>query len=367
MSLVIDADGHVNEPLDAIADLMDPTYRSRRPILVKDTLGLSRIMMEGQLYPDTRLRQAHSKGVEGVKLGGSRPGASDPLARLADLDLEGFDVQVIYGSLGLAVTSVRDTGFATALARACNDYYASFCSGAPTRLRAMAALPLGDVSAAVDELRRSVNELGLLGGTVPPNVNGRNLDDPAFDPLWAEAQALDVPIAVHWGNGSHLQAAGTERFDTHFMVHAVGHPFEQMLAMGSIICGGVLDRFPGVRVAFLEAGCGWAPYWVERLHEHWERRGAEMPLLLRDPIEFFTTGRCFVSAEPQEAMLPGAIQVLGSGALLFASDYPHSDSLFPECTKVVRARTDLDDATKERLLGANAAAYYGLNRPAQAP
>jgi predicted TIM-barrel fold metal-dependent hydrolase len=363
---VIDSDGHVNESLDAVAELMDPAYRSRRPILIKDTLGLTRILLEGRLYPDPRLRQAHTKGIEGIKLAGSRAGATDPAARLGDLDLEGIDVQVVYGSIGLAISSVRDRDVAAALARACNDYYAGFCRGGHGRLRGMAVLPLRDVSAAVDELDRSVTDLGLLGATVPPNLDGRNLDDPSFDPLWARAEALDAPIAVHWGNGAHLHAAGTERFDTHFMVHAVGHPFEQMLAMASLICGGVLDRFPRLRVGFLEAGCGWAPYWVERLHEHWERRGAEMPALLRDPVDFFHAGRCFVGAEPQEAMVPGAIGVLGDGALLFASDYPHSDSLFPECTQAVRARDDLDDRAKEKLLGANAAAFYGLSASASA-
>lgn len=359
--MIIDADGHVNEPLDVLAEFIEPVFRSRRPIYIKDTLGLSRILLEGKLYPETRLRQRHTKGVEGTKLGGVRPGASDAAARIGDLDLEGFDIQVIYGSLGLGLTSVADPEFGVVLARACNDYYADFCRHDPMRLRAMAALPVQDVPAAVEELTRCVTELGLLGGTVPPNVNGLDLDHESFEPLWAEAERLNVPIGVHWGNGAHLRAAGTERFNSHFMVHAIGHPFEQMIALAAIMTGGAFDRHPGLRVGFLEAGCGWAPYWVERLHEHWERRGAEMPGLGQDPFEYFRKGNAFVSCEPDEALIPAAAAILGSDRLLFSSDYPHTDSKFPECTKLVRARDDLDDAVKEQILGGNAEIFYNFS------
>jgi uncharacterized protein len=357
--MIVDADAHVNESLPDLAEHFDPAYRDRAPFVIKDTKGLTRILMEGRLYPEPRLRQAHTRRVEGKDLGGIQAGASNPLARLGDLDTEGIDVQVVYGSLALSVTTIPDTGFAIALARALNDYYAAFGAAAPARLRAMAVVPLQDVEASVAELRRAVEELGLLGATVPPNVAGRNLDHGEFDPLWAEAQRLDVPVSVHWGNGAYVPAAGNERFDTHFMSHATGHPFEQMIAMASVVCGGLLERFPGLRFGFLEAGCGWVPYWVERLEEHYARRSAEMPAMRRSPREYLAEGRCFVTAEPDEALLPIAADALGSDALLFASDYPHSDSKFPYAVKSLRERDDVDESVKTKVLGANAQRYYG--------
>jgi uncharacterized protein len=357
--MVIDSDAHINESLDALAERLEPPYRGRAPRLLQDTLGMTRILMEGRLYPDPRLRQRHSLKVQGKDLGGVHRGAADPRARLDDLDTDGIDVQIVYGSLGLALTTIRDTEFAAAIARALNEYYAHFCDTAPTRLAAMAALPAQDIVAAVDELRRAVLELGHVGGTVPPTVAGKELDDPALAPLFAEAARLDVPISVHWGNGSHLPAAGTERFDTHFMVHAIGHPFEQMIAMAAILCGGVLDDHPSLRVGFLEAGCGWVPYWVERLEEHYERRAAEMPRMSRSPAEYLAAGRCFVTAEPDERLVPEAIEAIGETSVMYASDYPHTDSKFPNSVKAVRERDDLSDATKELLLGANALRYYG--------
>ena len=138
--------------------------------------------MEGRLYPDPRLRQRHSRKVQGKDLGGTHRGAADPHARLDDLDTDGIDVQVVYGSLGLALTTIRDTDFAVAIARALNDYYAEFCDTAPTRLAAMAALPAQDLPAAVEELRRAVVELGHLGGTVPPSVAGQGARRPGPRP-----------------------------------------------------------------------------------------------------------------------------------------------------------------------------------------
>ena len=357
--MVIDSDAHINESLDALAERLDEPYRSRAPKLVEDTLGLTRILMEGRLYPDPRLRQRHTRKVQGKDLGGTHRGAANPRARLDDLDTDGIDVQVVYGSLGLAVSTIRDAEFAVALARALNDYYAEFCATAPNRLAPMAALPAQDLSASVEELRRAVVELGHLGGTVPPSIAGKELDDAALAPLFAEAARLDAPISVHWGNGSHLPAAGTERFDTHFMVHAIGHPFEQMIAMAAILCGGVLDDHPTLRVGFLEAGCGWVPYWVERLEEHYERRSAEMPRMSRSPEEYLAQGRCFVTAEPDERLVPEAIEAMGETSVMYASDYPHSDSKFPYSVKAVRERQDIDEETKERLLGTNALRYYG--------
>jgi predicted TIM-barrel fold metal-dependent hydrolase len=358
--MIVDSDAHINEPMEAFEQFLEEPYTSRRPRLIKDTFGLTRILMEGRLYPEPRLRQAHTQKVEGTKLGGTHAGAADSSARLSDLDMDGIDVQVIYGSLGLALASIADKDFAVAMSRACNSFYSHFCSISPDRLKCMATLPLQDIPASVREMRRAVMELGHVGITMPPNVDGKNLDHTDFYPVYEEAQKLNIPISVHWGNGAYLRAAGTERFDTHFMVHAVGHPFEQMIALACIVCGGVLEQFPGLRFAFLEAGCGWVPYWVERLHEHYERRSAEMPLMKKDPVEYIATGNCYFAAEPDEKLVPAVIETVGDGQVLYSSDYPHTDSKFPYSVKCVKERTDISERSREKILGENALRFYGL-------
>jgi uncharacterized protein len=358
--VVIDGDAHINEPLDVFAEFLDSAHRDRRPKAIVDTKGLNRILMDGQLYPEPRLTQNHTRKVQGSQLGGMQPGARDPIARLDDLDTDGIDVQVMYGSLGLALSTIADPEFAHAMSRACNDYYASFCAPDRDRLKCTATLAIQDIPAAVEEARRAVVELGHVGLTLPPNHRGLNLDDPYFFPIYAVAQDLGVPVSIHWGNGSHLTAAGTERFDTHFMVHAVGHPFEQMIALASIVCGGVLEEFPSLRFGFLEAGCGWAAYWVERLDEHYERRSLEMPKMRKQPGEYFADGNLFLSSEPDERLIPVVMQQLGADCVFYASDYPHTDSKFPYSVKCIRERDDLPAGAVPKLLGANAARYYGF-------
>jgi len=357
--MIIDSDTHINEPMDVFERFLEEPYTSRRPQLLKDTFGFTRIILEGRLYPEPRLKQAHSKKIEGTNLGGVRPGAADPKARVADLDLEGIDVQVVIGSLGLALSALPDHDFAAAMARACNNYYADFCSVVPDRLKCMATLPLQDIPASVAEMNRATRELGHVGIIMPPNVNGKNLDHPDFYPIYETAEQLNLPIAVHWGNGAYLTAAGVERFDTHFMAHAFGHPFEQIIALTCLICGGVIEQFPRLRFAFLEAGCGWLPYWMQRLHEHYERRTAEVPLMKKEPVEYLLSGSCYLAAEPDEGMLPAVIDAFGDDFILFGSDYPHTDSKFPDSVKFVRERDDVPEASKEKILS-NGARFLGL-------
>jgi hypothetical protein len=360
--MIVDIDAHINEPVEVFEHFLEDPYNSRRPRLIKDTFGLTRIIMEGRLYPDPRLKQAHSKKLEGSSLGGVRPGATDPRARLEDLDLEGIDVQVVIGSLGQALSALPNKDFAGAMARACNNYYADFCAAAPDRLKCMATLPLQDIPASVVEMERAIKELGHIGITIPPNVSGKNLDHQDFYPIYEKAEQLNLPISVHWGNGSYLAAAGVDRFDTHFMAHAIGHPFEQMIALACLICGGVIEQFPGLRFAFLEAGCGWLPYWMQRLRDHYERRAAEVPLMKMEPVEYLLSGSCYLSTEPDEVMLPAVIEIFGDNFILFGSDYPHADSKFPNCVKFVKERSDISDASKEKILS-NGSKFLGLEGP----
>ena len=133
-----------------------------------------------------------------------------------------------------------------------------------------------------------------------------------------------------------------------------------MAAVCSIVLGGVLERHPDLRVAFLEAGVGWVPYWLERLDEHFEKLGNEVPHLSMKPSEYLLSGRCYFHVEPEERGLPFAIEVLGDDLLMYASDYPHWDCAFPDSARLLRERADLSETSKRKILGQNAARFYGL-------
>jgi predicted TIM-barrel fold metal-dependent hydrolase len=208
---------------------------------------------------------------------------------------------------------------------------------------------------------RELADLALVAVTVPPALRDRNLDHPALDPFFAEAAALGLPVSVHGAPGMHVPTPGADRFDNYVQVHCVSFPFDQMLALTALALGGVLERHPRLRVAFLEAGVGWVPYFVERMDEHFEKRGKQVPGCKRPPSEYVARGQCYFSCEPEEAGIAMACAALGDECIMYASDYPHWDSDFPFTVAPIRERADLSEASKARVLGANAARFYGLN------
>jgi predicted TIM-barrel fold metal-dependent hydrolase len=149
------------------------------------------------------------------------------------------------------------------------------------------------------------------------------------------------------------------RFPDVLSTHVCAHPTEQLAALCSVVIGGVLERHPTLRVGFLESGIGWVPYALERLDEHHELLAGEVPHLSHPPSHYMLSGRCFFHADEDERALPYAISVLGDKCLMYASDYPHWDSHFPDGVRSLRQRTDLGEETKGRLLGDNALRFYG--------
>jgi predicted TIM-barrel fold metal-dependent hydrolase len=204
----------------------------------------------------------------------------DARAQLAAMDREGIDVTVLYPSRGLFVHSISDLdpAFSEAIARAYNDWLADFCrDGDPRRMYGAAMLPIHDVAASIREARRAVRDLGFKAVFLRPNPPRRGVywHHPRFDPLWAEVQDLDVPVGFHEGVASRMPTAGDDRFagDLFCLQHACSHSMEQMLALEAMTLGGVLERFPRLRVAFLEGNGSWLPFWLWRLDEHWENPG----------------------------------------------------------------------------------------------
>jgi hypothetical protein len=132
-----------------------------------------------------------------------------------------------------------------------------------------------------------------------------------------------------------------------------------MSAAINIVYGGVLERFPRLRVGFLEGMVGWVPMLGERMDEEYERRPFEEPLLTKKPSAYFKSGRMFFGAESEEGTIPASIQYLGSDeTLLYSSDYPHWDGNFPNTTRELIERTDLSDENKRNIIGANARRFY---------
>jgi len=369
--LVIDADGHVMEDRVDWRERIDPAYRDRAPHLFRDFRNRPRILVEGRVWP---IMEGPGIGNPGIfsdavpRENRYRPGMADPAARLQDMELEGIDVAVLFGTMiGLSAANIADPGLADAVCRAYNDWLAEFCAHAPSRLKGVALLPLQDVGLAVKELERAVGKLGMPAAMLPTNIHGKNLDHPDLYPFYDAAQALEVPLCCHAGIGHNglpgvygTQNCGTERFDVFFFTHAVGFPFEQMLAVISLLGGGILDLYPRLRFAFLEAGAGWLPYWVERMDEHYRLLRPQVPKLQRPPSDHLKSGRIYVSCDSDEETLPHVLELVGDGAVMYASDYCHWDCRFPDSVRLIGERDNLSERAKARVLGENAKRFFGF-------
>jgi predicted TIM-barrel fold metal-dependent hydrolase len=246
--------------------------------------------------------------------------------------------------------------YAVAYARAYNDFIAEVCRQSP-RLKGVALLPLQDPKAAIEEANRAVTKLGLAAIAVASQGMKEHLGSQTFWPLYEELQRLNTPLCVH---NRREGPAGEIRFDSFIHMHTIGRPVETFIQFAGLIYGGVAERFPNLRIAFLECGVGWVPYWMERMDEEWEKRGkVEAPLCTRKPSEYVKHGNWFIAMEPEEETLPYVIERIGDDKIVFASDYPHWDGMFPHVVSTIRGRKDISDQAKARVLGENAKRFYG--------
>jgi uncharacterized protein len=346
--LVIDVDGHVFEPDELWERYLPSRFHAARPKLVLDDRDTTRYLLEGRMIPPGTGRGAWVP--EGMRESTvHREGAVDPKLRLEDMDIEGIDVAVLYGAVSLGFYRIQDRELSIACCRAYNDWLHDYCQTNPDRLKGTPALPLEWIDDACAEAERSVKELGFVSLTVPSRNGDRNPDDPANFPLYELAESLDVPIGIHAG-GCRF---GHDMFvDSYAQLHAIEFPFNGMFAATTLVCGGVFERFRSLRIALLESGAGWVPFLFERLDEHYEYRPQEMPNITRLPSEYLSEGRLFVSTEGERG-LPQIIDQAGSDWLVWASDYPHWDTEFPNSVTRVERRDDLSAADKRQLFESN--------------
>jgi len=357
----VDADGHLEEVHINWKKRVAEKYRAMAPEERLASDSHLRLTLESKPWPKP---SGFGLGVGGPyrRPHPRREGMKDPKARLIDMDSEEIEVAVLFGG-GIAgsIPALEDAAFASELARARNTWVAEYCSENPERLKGTAVLPQQDISAALAELNRAVTELGFVGVSLLPNLRGRHMGDPYFFPLYEEAERLNVPICVHMFLGRYgSEATGTMRVDKFFYSHLFGHAFEQMIALSVVMGEGLLERFPKLRFVFLESGCGWLPYWLYRLDEHYEVLGNQLPDLKTTPSTLLERGQLYFSCEADETELAHVIETIGDDWIVFASDYSHFDSRFPGAAKPIIENRQLSDPSKRKILNDNARRLYPL-------
>jgi predicted TIM-barrel fold metal-dependent hydrolase len=276
-------------------------------------------------------------------------------------------VAILFGTqIALTVNGLMNGELAAVLCRAVNEWLLEYCSADPKRLQAVGLIPCQAPEAAVRELE-FLAKAGAVTAMLPTNVYGRNMGDAMFDPIYDCAQSLGMPLSVHPQTGhdgvlgiSGVMGAGSERLFRYVYVHMTAFPFELMIAMMHMIGEGVFDRYPRLRVGFMEGGAGWLPYWAERFDEHIEKLAPQMPQLRRRPSEIIRSEQIVLTCESEESGLDRVFSANGENTVLYASDYCHWDCHFPYSVKDILDGRDLSLVQKQRLLNRNAIDFFQL-------
>jgi uncharacterized protein len=283
--------------------------------------------------------------------------------QLEAMDVEGVDLTVVFPTSGLLVLGVNelDPDFAASIARAYNDWVSQYVKADPKRLYAAAMIAPHDVELAVREIKRTVLELGFKAVFMRPNpVHDRQWYDPCYEPIWQTLVELDVPLVFHEGVGVHLPQAGQRFKDNMFLRHVACHSMEMMYAAMAMCGTGVLARHPKLRVGFFEANCGWVPWLLDRMDDHWEiQLGVSQADLPEKPSVYFKR-QCIVSVETDEAFAQHVIADMGDDNMVVSTDWPHPDSKFPNGIKTF-LELPLTEESKRKILWDNCARFYNID------
>ena len=288
--------------------------------------------------------------VEGFRLGPIGRKAYDAETRLKDMDGIGLDIQAV-SAAPFSFFYNLDPEVSLSLARKHNDGIAQLVTAYPDRFIGLATVPMQDANKAVTELERAVKELGFRGLEINTNINGKNLDEPEFLPVYEKAEALGIPIVVH----PHY-VVGVERLRRYYLVNLIGNPVDTTIAIASVIFSGILDKFPKLNWVFVHAG-GTAPY-IKGRWDHAYHHGVVVKFdIPKPPTEYFKTLYIDTIAHSQPA-LAYLINTQGADHVVLGSDYPF-DMADPDPVSTVK-KQGLSAEDEAKIMGNNLVALLGL-------
>jgi len=278
------------------------------------------------------------------------------------MDMDGIDAAFLYPSIGLFAGAVQDPPAAAAMSRAYNRWLADYCKPYPDRLFGVAMIPMQDTDLAIEEMRYAREKLGFRGVFLRPNpYNNKMIHHPDYEKFWTMVEELDMSVGFHEGGNSGMMQVGMDRFEERGARHIITHTMEMMLACMAVIWGGVCERHPKVRIAFLESGGGWIAGWLDRMDRHFDDKGFNDSGLKTRPSELFQRN-CWIAFEPVEHCLHALVDYVGPHKVLWATDYPHPDGFFPGAPRMVRDLIkDKSAETVSQVMAGGAKGFYGLH------
>jgi predicted TIM-barrel fold metal-dependent hydrolase len=371
-----DADAHIVEPPDLFEQRLPARFRELGPKVVQRSAELDVWSFDGgkREVPLNMLLSTPGISPERWTLAGTtyeriRRGAFDPRARLADMDVDMIQAQVLHPSIALggsAAFAAHDDELQRLCASAYNDWLSEFCSTSPERLLGLAMIPMTGLDDALRELERARRLPGLHGALLGAYPSGGSEPVPEDDRFWASAQDLDWPAVIHVSLGGGDGEGGDAIFSISSPALVLARiNLERsargiMHALSQVILSGVLERFPRLRVIGTETGVGWIPYFLEQTDDNFLRHRFWAKTQLRMlPSEYFRR-QCYASFQVDTVGVRNRAGVLDN--IMWSSDYPHSGADWPNSVVTVeRNLAGVPEAERERIVAQNCIRAFGLD------
>lgn len=360
----ISADSHITEPPNCYIDFIDPAFRDRAPHLVRGTEKGDVFMIPGMGTPmPVSLASGAGVPAEQLSIIGAdfdklHRGGWDSKARLADMDRDGVAAEMIYPSVGMLLCNHKDLDYKRACMEAYNRWLQTYCAGAPERIFGLGQTAMRSVEEGIEDLRR-IKEMGFKGAMLPGDPGVEDYDSRIYDPFWEAAIDLKMPLSFHilTSRADGIKKHRGPRVNS-FMSIIRGNQD----IMGMLVFSGVFDRHPKLRIVCVEADAGWAPHFMYRMdhaykrHRHW-MRGSELPKM---PSEYFRENIYLTFQDDWTAFKFAGD--MNHHRLMWASDFPHSDSTWPNSQQVIAEQTaHMSADMRDAILHDNVADLYSLS------
>jgi predicted TIM-barrel fold metal-dependent hydrolase len=366
-ALILSSDSHVFEPPDLWTTRIDAAFRDRAPRMQRiegaDQLvveadqvlsGIGLISNAGARFDAPETISARGR-FEDVHRGGY-----DPEQHLEDMRLDGVAGEVLYPSQGLFYFKVADTPLMSAIFRAYNDWLADFCSTDPSRLKGIAMINLDDVQEGIRELERAARR-GFAGAMITEYpLEHRRYDHPEYEPFWAAAEALAMPLSLHTATRRQGKIRGAGDRTLRDATSRATKAFYPATSMCDMIFSGVFERYPRLTLAIVEFELSWAPHVLSTMDYTYRERHGEAIYRFKGgmrPSDFFR--RNVVLSFQEDAIGIRLRDAIGVDNMMWGSDYPHSESTFPQSRKILaEILSGVPEHEQAKIVGGNAARVY---------
>lgn len=362
---LISADGHLNEPADVWTSRVASKYRDRVPRVERMEKG------DAWVFPGFDSVVPFSYGAcagrDPKNMGpwctfeDINPGSYDPKSRLLELDEDGVDAELIFGSNypSAFVGTCEDKDLHHEMVRAYNDFMSEFCATDPTRLGGTALLPNRGVKECLAEIERVSKMPGFVAFLLKRYPNGGTSILPEDDAVWEAIEASGKPVTIHVGLTTQMM--GMARAET---LPGTGHFHDAPLRMLQFIFGGVLDRFPKLRVPLIEVDCGWIPDFEDQADDNYMRHSKASlkdKKLPRRPSEYMH--EFFPAAFISDPFAIVNRHRIGVERMLWSSDYPHITTDWPFSWKTINSQfSEVPAAERHAILAGNALRLFKFDQ-----